>query len=149
MEAVSVINNISDCPGLKVQMISGKVEKFEALKFELTSVNHPLGKCCKAIPPPSKESSIIGGLLAKVYKKSKPKLVEGYQIFLSDRETVNRYHKNFFNIEGEALTFGTERIGYKVNLFLQSYIHSDYFFSLQLLRLQIHKQTFLGTFKLS
>ena len=122
MEAISVINNISDCPGLKVQMISGKVEKFEALKFELTSVNHPLGKCCKAIPPPSKESSIIGGLLAKVYKKSKPKLVEGYQIFLSDRETVNRYHKNFFNIEGEALTFGTERIGYKVNLFSQSYI---------------------------
>ena len=130
-DKISILKNQTECPFTRVMMRSEGREIFNEVKFKLTSLYHPSGRCCKvkykmleqrspqtsfkAIVPKESESMIIGGLTFRIYPLTKNlPLVEGYQILLSDRDSENIFHKDRFNLDGVELKTSIKEPGYKL-----------------------------------
>ena len=56
----------------------------------------------------------IGGLAFRVKLKNAPSLIEGYQVFMSDRKSVNSFHKELFYMDGAELKLSKAELGYKL-----------------------------------
>lgn len=47
IQSVSIIRRVEECPMTSVKMLGDNREKFVKIKFRLTGMFHPNGKCCK------------------------------------------------------------------------------------------------------
>ena len=100
------MRSLDDCPLIKVQFLDmeKKMEKWVNLSFELTALMHPYGRCCRSLPTESSNLTISGLVVSIPYKRKKKDrknpLMEGFQLYLSDRESANVFHRNNFNVDG-------------------------------------------------
>ena len=111
---ISVIRTSEDCPETKVKFLDTKNDKIEyvSLSFELTSEVYPSGKCCKALIPDQASNSTIGGLLVRIQLNDNLPSVEGFQVFMSDRKSSNKYHRKKFIVDGIELKANKKELGY-------------------------------------
>ena len=109
-----MINSQEGCPLAWATMMDKEENKIQWVKlsFELTALLHPTGRCCRAIIPDESSKWNIVGLLVKVRLKDNNDLVEGFRVYLSDRESANAYHRETFNIDGEELMGSIKKHGY-------------------------------------
>lgn len=114
IQNVSLIRTPKDCPLTQIKFLDSKNGhiQFVTLSFELTSVLHPSGRCCRAVVPVEASKMIIVGLLMKVILEENIAMVEGFHVYLSDRESANVYNRNKFNVEGVELEAGLKQLGY-------------------------------------
>ena len=114
IQNVSLIRTPKDCPLTQIKFLDPKNGhiQFVTLSFELTSVLHPSGRCCRAVVPVEASKMIIVGLLMKVILEENIAMVEGFHVYLSDRESANVYNRNKFNVEGVELEAGLKQLGY-------------------------------------
>ena len=124
---VSIIKTEADCPDVRLKLINGGHQAFHHVDFKLTSMVHPSGRCCKVLPPEHINNSTLGGILLRIDLKANVKFVEGYRIFLSNREESNDFHINSFNMHHDQLKASILELGYMQydleiheNLFLEN-----------------------------
>ena len=100
------------------------------LHLQLTAVVHPSGRCCKALRPSLSSNWTLGGLTFRVILEDNLQLVEGFQVhptewpppyltcgwqvYLSDLESANVFHRDKFNVEGAELQAGVRELGYNL-----------------------------------
>ena len=120
---LDIINNISvfrttdDCPFARVTLVDTEkdIEHWIDLSYELTPVMYPNGRCCRSRIPSSSRNWTIDGLLVSVKNNS---VLFGFgggvEVYLSDLESANNYHRNKFNVDGEKLETGSGGKGYKI-----------------------------------
>ena len=77
-----------------------------------SGVMHPGGRCCQALVPKDAQNYTIGGLTFRVQLEDNLPLVNGFQVFLSNRESANPFHRKKFNIDGVELKASTKELGY-------------------------------------
>ena len=113
-ESISILKSEQDCPYTRALMVKDGKEKFVPISFSLTRLFHPNGRCCKAKIPQEAANATVGGITFKVLMKDKLEKVEGFQIFLSNQESANDFHRDQFNIEGVELKASILELGYSL-----------------------------------
>ena len=112
---ISVIKTTDDCPFARVNLVDMENYIEHILSYELTPVVHPNGRCCRSRIPSSSRNWTIDGLLVSVKNNS---VLFGFgggvEVYLSDLESANNYHRNKFNVDGEKLETGSGGKGYKI-----------------------------------
>ena len=107
-------------------MVRNGKEFFITLNFALTRLYHPNGRCCKAIVPEDAQNATIGGLTFRVLLKDNLEKVEGFQIFLSNQESGNDFHRDLFNVEGVELKASINELGYSLySMKFQEQVHLE------------------------
>ena len=112
IEDISILKSPEDCPLTRVVLLHSNSENFVPIQMKLTRVMHPGGRCCQALVPNDAHNSTIGGLTFRVDLENNLPLVDGFQIFLSNRESANHFHRKKFNIDGVELKASTKELGY-------------------------------------
>ena len=130
IQNVSVIKSIEDCPKMAAQMLDWENNQAQMvpLSFELTPLLQPTGRCCRALLPEQSSNWTIGGLLVKQKLKNHNPLVDGFQLYLSDRESFNDYQRNEFKVHGMPLKARIRELGYnvyKLKIFKEVYLAND------------------------
>ena len=77
------------------------------------------------------DNSTIRGLTFRVHLKDNLPLVNGFQIFLSNRQSVNHFHGKMFNIDGVELKASTDTLGYmlyNLKIFKEIYLENHHKF---------------------
>ena len=127
IERVSILKTEADCPDVRLKLINGGHQAFKHVSFKLSSMVHPSGRCCKVLPPEDINYSTLGGILLRIDLKANVKFVEGFRIFLSNREESNDFHINSFNMHHDQLMASKLELGYMQydleiheNLFLEN-----------------------------
>ena len=101
---VSSIRTLDDCPDLIVHMEPEFMEtkKRINLNFTLTTPLDPYGVCCKAEYFREQKSYALRAILLKKSLKSSS-LIDGYEMYLSSKESASIIERNGYNIEGSSL----------------------------------------------
>ena len=126
-----MIRTQEDCPYAKVRLVDTKndKEKYAELSFEVTAVVHPNGRCCRAIIPEHFSNWTLGGLMVvQVILEDTAPVVEGFQVYLSDRESFNVFHRNEFNVDGSELRAWINELGYvlyNLKIFKEIYLENN------------------------
>ena len=132
IDDISILNSPEDCPATRVVLLHSNSETFVPIEMSLTRVIHPGGRCCQANIPRDVHNSTIWGLTFRVYLKNNLPLVNGFQIFLSNRESANNFHGKKFNIDGVELKASTEKLGYmlyNLKMFKEIFLENNEKFS--------------------
>ena len=125
------MRSLDDCPLIKVQFLNmkNKMEKWVNLSFELTALMHPYGRCCRSFVPTESSNLTIGGLVVSIpWKDRKNPLMEGFQLYFSDRESANVFHRNNFNVDGADMHVYIADQGhyyYNVKIFKEIYLEKQ------------------------
>ena len=112
IEDISILKSPEDCPLTRVVLLHSNSENFVPIQMKLTRVMHPGGRCCQALVPKDAQNSTIGGLTFRVQLEDNLPLVNGFQVFLSNRGSANSFHRKKFNIDGVELKASTKELGY-------------------------------------
>ena len=112
IERVSTLKTEADCPIAWLKLINGAHQSNKYAKFKLTSMVHPIGKCCKVLPPEEGINSTLGGIGIRVHLQNSVKFVEGFKLFLSNREESNDFHIKSFNMQHDQLKTLKSELGY-------------------------------------
>ena len=132
---ITSIKSKEDCPADAYAQIEDG-NGYRKLKFELTNILYPQGKCCRAVIP---KNALDFSFIKMYFLVFKPFLVEGFQVFLSNQESTNELKLNNFNTHGVELkalnSTGFSR--YNVKLREEKHlgiVHIEHIFKLHLSR---------------
>ena len=120
VDDIAIIDSVYDCPLMEAifENVFESGEKDEMIKFHLTKIMHPFGRCCQAIIPEKANYHKILKIYVKILMEKNLPNVLGYQMFLAKPGTAHAFKMADFSTYGihikSGSTWHNETLGYKL-----------------------------------
>ena len=125
---ISKIKTIADCPQLVAKFeIDGNLVDIP-VRFNLTKVKFPTGRCCRALRPQEAETYDINYIYLHHYFSNFTNFTDAFNAYISDTKSATFFEPQKFAIEGPKLNCFIRRPGwidYKVKVLEEIHLEDD------------------------
>ena len=127
-DKISSIKTLEDCPHFIAKFRIDRNLVDVPLRFNLTKVKFPNGRCCRVLRPKEAEKYEINYIYFHNYYSNFTNYTTGFHAYLSDTKSATFYEPQKFVLEGPPIKSFNKRTGwinYKVKVLEEIHLEND------------------------
>ena len=123
---IAIIDTVDDCPNMEAKFDDAFVTEVEdaMIKFHLTKIMHPFGRCCQAVNPGKAKHQKLLKIQVKILMEKNLQMVQGWQMFLARPGTAHVFKMAEFSTYGIKIHTSSiwhkEKFGYQLYRIIMS-----------------------------